>query len=73
MMGSIVFILFIKQLYGPLVGHVCLHKQKLEEASAAASPPHRYPADCMHASAQLPPATLRGSAGAPVQRPDSPP
>lgn len=64
-MGSIVFILFIKQLYGPLVGLVCLHKQKLSEASAAASPLYRYPADCMHTHTAAP-ATLHGSAGAPV-------
>lgn len=58
MMGRIVFILFIKQLFRPLVGPWCLHKQKLSQASAAAFPPYRYPADCdlahMHTHTQLP-------------------
>lgn len=60
MMGRIVFILFIKQLFRPLVGPWCLHKQKLSQASAAAFPPYRYPADCAptlmhtHTHTQLP-------------------
>lgn len=68
MMGRIVFILFIKQLFRPLVGLWCLHKQKLSQASAAAFPPYRYPADCdlTHMRAHTPtaaPGTQHGSAG----------
>lgn len=67
MMGRIVFILFIKQLFRPLVGPWCLHKQKLSQASAAAFPAIQVPCRLRshtHAHTRTAaPATQHGSAG----------